>query len=82
MICYFRGTVNNTGGQPNISSWVEHPVGMHRSVVPHPVGMHRSVDNNDVTTPRIPLGMRPTGGCIPTACNEWGTCIIYRAMHP
>jgi len=39
--------------------------------IEHPAGMLRSVDNNDATTPRIPLGMRPIGGCIPTACKEW-----------
>ena len=44
--------------------------------IEHPVGMLRSVDNNDATTPRIPLGMRPIGGCIPTACKEWG-CGIF-----
>jgi len=43
---------------------------------------YRSVELASDAENRIPLGMRPIGGCIPTACNEWRTGIFYRAMHP
>ena len=43
---------------------------------------YRSVELASDAENRIPLGMRPIGGRIPTACNEWGTGIFYRARHP
>ena len=36
-----------------------------------PLGMFRSVEMNYATSIRMPLGMRPIGGCIPTACKKW-----------
>ena len=37
---------------------------------------YRSVEENDATKFRMPLGMRPVCGCIPTACKACKTAIF------